>query len=483
MSFNASDASAGGARRHALTLLAAISTMLCLLISMGDSAFAMGRSGASTTIGLTLPGMTDRHVDVDADTLFHTLMSDFFFEDDGTMYVQTGDIPAMWLRDSSAQTLPYVRFAPAYPQMGIIARGVIQRNAKNILTSPYANAFTAGYKLWEEKWEVDSLSYPILLASVYWRTTHDRAMYTVQLHWAFEHIVDTYECEQQHDACSGYRSRFLSDHGKGAPFAYTGMIWGAFRPSDDPVRYPYNIPQQLFAARELEELAHEAQVGYSDYHLAMRARALSAAIRLGVARYGQVYDFRYGWMYPYEVDGLGGFVLMDDANLPNLLTMPFQGLVAQYDPLYQNTRRFSLSHDNPYWYSGRYGSGLGSPHTRTGWVWPLGIIGQAMTSSTPEEVAQGIEELRTLDGTQGLFYESIDPDRPWHYTRSDFGWANALYAELIFQTVAGLEPARPTRLIPGLLPLGYSPPRVTNDVEAWQAAATIYQALGSILSG
>ena len=163
--------------------------------------------------------------------------------------------------------------------------------------------------------------------------------------------------------------------------------------------------------------------------------------------------------------------------------MPFQGLVAQYDPQYQNTRRFSLSPDNPYWYSGRYGSGLGSPHTRTGWVWPLGIIGQAITSSTPEEVAQAIEELHTLDGSGGLFYESIDPDRPWRYTRSDFGWANALHAELIFQCVAGLEPARPNRMIPGLLPLGYSPPRITNDIEAWHAAATIYQALGSILSG
>lgn len=483
MSLNVTGADAGDGRHRGSACLAAACATILIFQVCAHPAFAMGQTGISTTIGLTLPGMTDKHVDVDADTLFHTLMSDFFFEDDGTMYVQTGDIPAMWLRDSSAQMLPYVRFAPAYPQMGVIARGVIQRNAKNILTSPYANAFTAGYKLWEEKWEVDSLAYPVLLASVYWRTTHDRAMYTLQLHWAYEHIVSTYECEQQHDACSHYRSRFLIDHGRGAPFAYTGMIWGAFRPSDDPVRYPYNIPQQLFAARELEELAHEAQVGYSDNQLATRARAVSAAIRLGLARYGEVYDFRYGWMYPYEVDGMGGFVLMDDANLPNLLTMPFQGLVAQYDPLYQNTRRFSLSPDNPYWYRGRYGAGLGSPHTRTGWVWPLGIIGQAMTSTTPDEVAQAIEELRVLDGSRGLFYESVDPDRPWHYTRSEFGWANALYAELIFQTVAGLEPTQPNRLVPGLLPPGFWPPRITTEIEGWQAAATVYQALGSILSG
>jgi meiotically up-regulated gene 157 (Mug157) protein len=462
----------------------ALLLMMALPFLFTRSASAMGTSSVSTTIGLTLPGMMQKRVDVDADTLFHTLMNDFFFQDDGTIYVQTGDIPAMWLRDSSAQMLPYVRFAPAYTQMGIIARGVIQRNAKNILTSPYANAFTAAYQLWEEKWEVDSLAYPVRLASVYWETTHDRSMYTLQLHWAYKHIVETYECEQQHTVCSGYRSRMLSNHGMGAEFAYTGMIWGAFRPSDDPVRYPYNIPQQLFAATELEDLAHQVQIGYGDDELALRARELAAAIRLGIDRFGQIYDFRYGWMYPYEVDGLGNYLLIDDANIPNLLTLPFMGLVAQYDPLYINTRRFSLSHDNPYYYRGRYGAGLGSPHTRTGWVWPLGLIGAALTASTPTEVAEQIEGLRALDGKKGLFYESIDPDRPWHYTRSEFGWANALYAELIFRCVAELEPASPpSRPLPGLLPLAYAPPKITTEIEGWNAAATIYTALGQVLSG
>jgi uncharacterized protein len=467
-------------------LSAWLTSLLLALLAQPAAAGATTNlsTNLSTTIGLTLPGMTHRHVNIDADTLFHTLMWDFFFQDDGTMYVQTGDIPAMWLRDSSAQTLPYVRFAPAYPQVQVIVKGVILRNAKNILTSSYANAFTAGYKLWEEKWEVDSLSYPILLTSTYWQATGDRSMFTVQLHWAYEHIVATYECEQQHARCSTYRSKFLINHGMGPGFGYTGMIWSAFRPSDDPVRYPYNVPQQLFAVRELEDLAHLAQVGYSDYRLALRARALEAAIRLGIERWGQVYDFRYGWMYPYEVDGLGNYVLMDDANLPNLLTLPLVANVPHYDPLYQNTRAFSLSPDNPYYYRGRYGAGLGSPHTRTGWVWPLGIIGQAMTSSTPQDVAQALEELRALDGAGGLLYESVDPDRPWHYSRSDFGWANALYAELIFECAAGLSAVAPQNAaLPQLLPRGFRPPQITTAVESWEAAGTIYSALSAVLSG
>lgn len=463
-------------------LAACFASLLCVTIPR--SSVEMGTSNVSTTIPLMLPGMRQRSIDVDAETLFHTLFSDFALEGDGTTYVETGDIPAMWLRDSSAQTLPYVRFVPAYPQLQPIVRGVIQRNARNILTSAYANAFTRAYKLWEEKWEVDSVAYPVLLDSVYWRTTRDRAMFTLQLHWAYEHIVSTYECEQQHSKCSNYRSPFLGNHGRGADFAYTGMIWCAFRSSDDPVRYPYNIPQELFAANELADLARLAVIGYGDTKLASRATALAEEIRFGVQTYGIVYDFRYGWIYSYEVDGLGNFVLMDDANIPNLLTLPLMGGVPRFDPVYANTRRLSLSSDNPYWYRGKYGAGLGSPHTRTGWVWPLGLIGQALTAATPGEVDEPIAELRALDGGHGLFYESIDPNQPWHFTRSEFGWANALYAELIFRCVAGL-PAAPasTPSFPQLYPAAYTAPRITTDWDALNAAGAIYQALNAVLSG
>jgi meiotically up-regulated gene 157 (Mug157) protein len=464
---------------------ATLTALVAILIGASTPApsAAASPTQTNTTIALTLAGMSHRSIDLSADTLFHTLFSDFAVQDDGTTYVETGDIPAMWLRDSSSQSAPYVRFVNTYPQLHQIISGVVQRNARNVLTDPYANAFTRAYKIWEEKWEVDSLAYTVLLDSLYWRTTRDRSMFTLQLHWAYEHIVSTYECEQQHGSCSRYRSPLLPNHGSGAPFGYTQMIWGAFRPSDDPVRYPYNIPQQLFAAYELDDLARLSIIGFGDVKLAARASTLAAQIRAGVDEYGIVYDFRYGWMYAYEVDGLGNFVLMDDANIPNLLTLPFIGVVPRFDPIYLNTRRFSLSPDDPYWYRGKYGAGLGSSHTRTGWVWPLGIIGRALTADTPGEVDESLGELRALDGGSGLFYESIDPNEPWHFTRSEFGWANAVYAELIFRCVAGLPLAPPSRpSIPQLAPGSYTPPRITTDWEALRAATTIYDALTSILS-
>lgn len=462
-------------------LLNAVCFGLLLAPPQLSSAQQIPVSEASTTIALMLPGMRHRTIDLDAQTLFHTLTSDFFLQDDGTVYVQTGDIPAMWLRDSSAQTLPYLRFIRPYPQLQTLVKNVLARNERNILIDSYANAFTAGYKVWEEKWEVDSLAYPILLTWNDWQYCHDRSIFTNRLRWALSHIVQTYECEQQHHRCSRYRSVYLSNHGYGTDYIYTGMIWSAFRPSDDPVRYAYNIPQQLFAARSLEHLANLAEIGYGDSNLAYRARALATAIRLAVQRYGLFYDFRFGWILAYEVDGQGNSELMDDANLPSLLSLRFQQGIAASDPLYLNTRRFSLSPANPYYYRGTYGAGLGSSHTPTGWVWPLGIISAGLTASSPEEVAQSLAELRALDGAKGLFYESVDPNRPWHFTRSEFGWANATYAELIFRSVADLQTVQSVSPLQDVEQPPAQTPLITSRPQSWRAAATVFSSLTRIL--
>lgn len=463
-----------------------LSIWLCLSLLAAPAmaspvAYTVPLSAQSTTIGLTLPGIRPRQIELDAPTLFHTITTDFLLQDDGTMYVQSGDIPAMWLRDSSAQTYPYLRFINSYQQLDYVTHGVIERNARNILVDSYANAFTAGYKVWEEKWEVDSLAYASTLLTGYWQLTHDRAILTPRLRWSIVHIIENYECEQQHRTCSHYRSRFLTNHGSGAAYDDTGMIWGAFRPSDDAVRYPFNIPQELFAAHALNALARFIDDVYGDSALAFRARELAAAVLWGVDRFGRMYDFRFGWIYAYEVDGKGGAALMDDANLPDLVALSLFQLTAGDDPLYQNTRRFSLSTANPYYYRGRYAAGLGSPHTPTGWVWPLALAATGITASTVNEVVESLEQLRAIDGEKGLLFESVDPNRPWHFTRSSFGWANAMYAELVFRSVADLHqvPAETDEF--ALLPSLIHTPHITAPMEKWRAAATIYSALTRIL--
>lgn len=390
---------------------------------------------SAQTLFVPLTGKRTR--DIQTAQLFHTLFTDFFLEDDNTTYVQTGDIPAMWMRDSAAQTIPYVYFQRAYPVLRARFAGVIQRNARNILTDVYANAFQATYHVWERKWEIDSLAWPVVLAWVYWRVTRDRTMFTPDLHVALRQIVFTYTCEEHHRQCNRYaypyRVPTIDEYNDD-----TGMIWSAFRPSDDPVEYRFNVPQNAFAVVALRDVERMAMEGYGDGELAASARALADRVQRGVQLYGRFYNpGRRAWMYAYETDGYGNYNLMDDANIPNLTTLPYVDWCSAYDPTYLATRAFTLSMDDPYFFSGRYAEGLGSPHTPYGFVWPLGIIGRALTATSSSEVAEAITTLAETNGEAGLFHESFYPDGYWRYTRSDFGWANALGAELYFRSLAG----------------------------------------------
>jgi uncharacterized protein len=360
----------------------------------------------------------------------------FFRESDGTTYVQTGDIPAMWLRDSAAQTIPYIRFVNAYPALRYTFFGVIQRDAKNILADPHAEAFSADYHVWEEKWEIDSLSWPVLLVFMYHANTRDRTIFTLFLHHALETIVSTLRCEQRHAVCS----RYSWPHPVPTNDVYnpdTGLIWSAFRPSDDPVAYRFNIPQNAIAVIAMRLLATFASRAFGDRKLATDAMTLAAQVQVGIERYGRTWVPNRGWMYVYETDGYGHDNLMDDANIPNLTALPYIGWCATDDPVYLNTRRFTLSSADPYYYSGKYATGLGSPHTPKGWVWPIGIIGAALSTRRKAEIAGAIDMLDRSDTLNGLMHESVDPNDPSRFTRPDFGWANAFWADLLFRTVAG----------------------------------------------
>jgi uncharacterized protein len=408
-----------------------------LLAAFVLAAFVVSSLSAPTDAQTLVVPLSGRRVrDIQTSSLFHTLFTDFFLEDDNTTYVQTGDIPAMWLRDSAAQTIPYVRYQSVYPILRGRFAGVIERNARNINTDAYANAFRADYTVWERKWEIDSLAWPAILASVYWRHTGDRTVLTPELHVALRMIVVTYGCEERHRFCS----RYTFEPPQPTSHDYnenTGMIWSAFRPSDDPVQYRFNIPQNalaVIALRDIEQLA----LGYGDRELALNARALAARVETGILEYGRFFDpTRRQWMYLFETDGLGHYNLMDDANIPNLTTLPYVDWSSAFDPTYLNTRSFVLSMDNPYYFSGKYAMGLGSPHTPYGWVWPLGIIGRALTATSSKEVAEAITTLAETDSETGMIHESFYPDGYWRFTRPEFGWANALYAELLFRSIAG----------------------------------------------
>jgi meiotically up-regulated gene 157 (Mug157) protein len=408
-------------------------------------------SPALPSTAMALPAITDaaadfHNADPRVESMFRSgllsTLREAATQPDGTIYVGTGDIFAEWLRDSSAQVRPYLFYAKD-PAVAAFLRGVIARQVKYILIDPYANAFKADYAtdpIHERKFELDSLMYPITLAWTYWKVTGDASIFTPDFQKAMVLVLDTLKAEQDHAQNSKYTHFALSNNGKGPEDAVTGMIWTGFRPSDDRSVYSYLIPAEMMAVVALGDLAEIEESAYHDQAQADRAHTMRQQVHDGIQRYGIVHDAKYGDVYAYEVDGRGNFIVMDDANIPSLLSAPYLGYVKASDQIYQNTRRLILSNENKNYATGKIGSGIGSEHTPKGYIWPLALIMQAMTSTSAREQQDMVNELLASDPGDHLLHESFDPNDPTKLTRKNFGWPNALFAEYLLVHEGGRQP-------------------------------------------
>jgi uncharacterized protein len=357
---------------------------------------------------------------------------------DGTAYVKTGDIPAEWLRDASAQVRPYLFFAKDDPEVRSLLRGMVWRMAKYVQIDPYANAYTLDYRVWEQKFELDSLAYPITLAWSYWKATGDSSIFNDDFSKMLDATLATMQREQDHPRNSSYTHKELSDDGKGRPVGYTGMIWTGFRPSDDACYYNFLIPSEMFAVVALGDMTEIERDVYHNVVKAKAAKALRDEVQRGIQTYGLVLVPKYGYIYAYEVDGLGHAILADDANIPSLLSAPYIGYTTPGDRYYDNTRRFLLSQDNPTFYQGQVARGIGSLHTPDHWIWPLALIVQGMTATTDSEKQDVLSQLLASDPGDHLLHESFNPDDPKQFTRQDFGWPNALFSEFVMTQFQGV---------------------------------------------
>ena len=373
--------------------------------------------------------------------------------DDGEYFVITGDIPAMWLRDSSSQVGLYVRFAKEDEDLQAILESVIKKQAELVLRDPYANAFTAyttdpsaGFEdhtemkpgIWERKYEVDSLTAPIFLSYKYWKATGKTDIFDDEYKKAMETIVKVYRKEQDHSSSPYTFTRTncpetdtLPCDGKGNPVACTGMTWSGFRPSDDRCIYGYLVPSNMAAAVAMKRLSGIANDVYQDAKLAKEAERLAEEIEAGIEKYGITDTEEFGRVYAYETDGMGHFTMMDDANVPSLLSIPYLGYRQRGDIVTENTRRFVLSKQNPFYFEGKYAQGIGSPHTPVGYIWHIALAMQALTSTDHEEILSLLDMLAETTAGTDYMHESFDPDDPDQYTRSWFAWANTLFAELL----------------------------------------------------
>ncbi|CAK7233859.1 hypothetical protein SCUCBS95973_008738 [Sporothrix curviconia] len=471
--------------------------------------------------------------------------------DEELTFVTTGDINAMWLRDSANQLQSYRSLlrpvsgkdkaspSSSLSSLASLFRGTINLQARYIQNSPHCNAFrppaesgltvTGGFGggdivyppvahevVFECKYELDSLAAFLQLSYDYYAATQDGAFFGKRFkkeeesvgdddvefrsNWvlAVEAILATAEemtrgtygpdgrtlfSPYQFQRPTTVATETLPNGGAGSPVqAGTGMVRSAFRPSDDACTYQLFVPANMMLARYLAACAPiVAQLGrrhgaagdipttasetrlsngdaahtsvninvndlfddddYSNYRqghrtryyheLALRMTDFAETVRRGIERHGRVHHEVYGNIYAYEVDGFGSHNLMDDANIPSLLSAPLLGYVDRHDPVYRNTRRFVLSHANPYYMTGPVINGTGGPHVGTGMAWPMSLVVQIMTTDSDREIVALLQQLLSSTDGLGLMHESISSHDEGVWTRQWFSWANGLFGQML----------------------------------------------------
>ena len=372
-------------------------------------------------------------------------------------FVYTGDIHAMWLRDSGAQVWPYVQLANEDEHLREMIAGVITRQFKLINIDPYANAFNDGPtggewmsditkmdpNVHERKWEIDSHCYPIRLAYQYWKTTGDESIFGEDWLNAIRNTLKTFKEQQRKDGPGPYSFMRKTERqldtkccsGYGNPVNPVGLIVSSFRPSDDATTFDFLVPSNFFAVTSLRKAAEILDNVNHEKELAAECRALADEVEKALKKHAIVKHPKYGKIYAFEVDGFGNAYLMDDSNAPSLLSMAYLGDVDADDPIYRNTRRFVWSEDNPYFFKGTAGEGIGGPHIGYDMIWPMSIMMKAFTSDDNAEIKWCIETLMTTDAGTGFMHESFHKDNPEKFTRAWFAWQNTLFGELILELI------------------------------------------------
>ena len=380
-------------------------------------------------------------------------------DEDGTAdtFVYTGDIHAMWLRDSGAQVWPYVQLSGEDEALRKMIAGVINRQFSLINIDPYANAFNNGPtggewmnditdmnpNVHERKWEIDSHCYPIRLAYAYWKKTGDESVFGEVWVTAIKNILKTLREQQRKGGPGPYSFMRVTERqldtkccsGYGNPVNPVGLIASSFRPSDDATTFDFLVPSNFFAVTSLRKAAEILKKVNKEKELAKECLALATEVENALHKYAVVEHPVFGKIYAFEVDGFGNAYLMDDANAPSLLSMAYLGDVEPDDPVYQNTRRFVWSKYNPYFFSGKAGEGIGGPHIGYDMIWPMSIMMKAFTSTDDAEIKWCIETLMSTDAGTGFMHESFHKDNPENYTRAWFAWQNTLFGELVIKLI------------------------------------------------
>jgi meiotically up-regulated gene 157 (Mug157) protein len=331
-------------------------------------------------------------------------------------YVNTGDMDAMWMRDSTTQVWSYLPLLRKDKALKEMVAGVINRQVRNILKDPYANSFfndpTKQSEWKDTKWQE-----------------------------AMKLILKTFREQQRKENDGPYHfqrsTAWASDNlplqGYGYPVAPVGLICSSFRPSEDATLFSFLVPSNFFAVVSLKQAAELFRVIKADEQVAADMEALALEVRTALQKHAVIEHEKFGKVYAYEVNGMGSYHLMDDANIPSLLALPYLGAISMVDPVYLNTRKMVLSTSNPFYFKGQIAEGIGGPHIGKNMIWPMSIIARALTSADDEEIKLCLDALLKSHAGTGFMHESFHADNPKQYTRAEFAWANTFFGELLWK--------------------------------------------------
>ena len=371
-------------------------------------------------------------------------------------FIITGDIDAMWLRDSTAQVWPYLPLINEDEKLKNLVKGLINRQVKCILTDPYANAFykdltkVSQYNgdipnpipgVHERKWEIDSLCYHIRLSYEYYILTRDNSIFDNNWKKSIDLILNTLQVEQRKNGKSPYlfirNGNQMIDapvfNGTGRPLKPNGLIASMFRPSDDATLFGFLIPSNIFAMISLRQVAEIYKKENINNLISIKCNDFANEIEIALEKFAIHDHLDFGKMYAYEIDGYGNKLFMDDANVPSLMSLAYLNNSFRDNPLYLNTRKFLISENNPYFLKGKIAEGQASPHTGKEKIWPMGIILRAMTSNDDNEIKKCLKMLLNTHDNTGFMHEAFHKDNQSDFNRSWFAWANTLFGELIIK--------------------------------------------------
>ncbi|KAK5121682.1 hypothetical protein LTR85_004854 [Meristemomyces frigidus] len=395
--------------------------------------------------------------------------------DEELTFVITGDINAMWLRDSANQMqsyLPLLQASNSSDSLASLYRGVINLHARYLLIDPYCNSFQppveshispsvngaasgdtvfpnyTNSSVFECKYELDSLAAFLEVSTNYYNATEDASFFK-RYQWveAIENVMavaenmtmPTYQPDGNVSVLSysftretDRASETTENGGLGNPFNNgTGLIRSFFRPSDDATIFQGFIPANMMFAKYLESAGQIMYAIGDQDALAGRMCSLAASLRVSIEKVGIVSGGQYGQIYAFEVDGYMSQNIMDDANIPSLLAAPFFGYLDVSDPIYQNTRQLLLSANNPYFMRGPVISAIGGAHDGPGFAWPMASVVRIFTSNDEAEITQQLQEIVSSTDGLGLIHESINTFNVSDWTRQWFSWANGLFGQCI----------------------------------------------------